>query len=85
MLPRVDLISRNEALKKVEQKKNTNRIVFATTYDPRLPSITAIVKKHYNMCKMILISKIHFQKHPLLDTGDPKTLVNTSPGLNFTP
>lgn len=50
-LTRVDLISRNEALKKVERKKNTNRIVFATTYDPRLPSITAIVKKHYNMCK----------------------------------
>ena len=50
-LTRVDLTSRNETLKKVERSKNTNRIVFATTYDPRLPSITAIVKKHYNMCK----------------------------------
>ena len=50
-LTRVDKVIRIEALKKVVRPKNTERLIFATTYDPRLPSITTIVKKHYNMCK----------------------------------
>ena len=36
-------VPRQEALKKVE-KKNQERPVFVTQYDPRLPSIKNIVK-----------------------------------------
>ena len=41
-------ITRNEALKKVETKPNQNRRpVFVVSYDPRLPSITGILNKHW--------------------------------------
>ena len=35
------------ALKKVEKKKQTNRPVFAVTFDPRLPAIDTISAKHW--------------------------------------
>ena len=40
-------IPRIEALKKVEKEKNSKRPVFVVLYDPRLPSITSIVRKHW--------------------------------------
>ena len=39
-------IPREEALKKVRKKEN-ERPVFVIQYDPRLPSISGIVKKHW--------------------------------------
>jgi hypothetical protein len=40
-------IPRHEALKKVEKAKTSQRTVFGVLYDPRLPSITSIVRKHW--------------------------------------
>ena len=40
-------IPRVEALKKVEKAKATHRPVFVVQYDPRLPSITSIVRRHW--------------------------------------
>ena len=40
-------ISRREALVRVEKSKVTQRPVFVVSYDPRLPSISGIVKKHW--------------------------------------
>jgi len=45
---RVKLVDRDTALKKVIKNKNSNRVVCALTYDPRLPEPTKIMKKHYN-------------------------------------
>ena len=36
-----------EALEKVVRSKTTQRSVFAITYDPRLPSISKVVQKHW--------------------------------------
>ena len=38
---------RPEALKRVNREKTTNRPVFVINFDPRLPSIPGIVKKHW--------------------------------------
>ena len=40
-------IDRKDALKKVGNNNTNKRPVFIITYDPRLPSITEIVKKHW--------------------------------------
>ena len=40
-------ITRAEALQKVVRNKAAQRSVFAITYDPRLPSITKVVTKHW--------------------------------------
>ena len=39
-------VPRHEALKRVVKEKTSNRLVFVINYDPRLPSIPAIVKRH---------------------------------------
>ena len=42
---------RKEALKRAEKKKN-ERVVFALTYHPKLPSISKILKTHWTtMCR----------------------------------
>ena len=40
-------IPRAEALKKVVKKSNKNKTVFVVMYDPRFPSLTRIVNKHF--------------------------------------
>ena len=40
-------IPRKEALKKVERNEGQQRPIFVTQYDPRLPSITEITRKHW--------------------------------------
>ena len=47
---RVMKISRREALKKVEKRKN-ERPVFAITYNPSLPSVSHILNKHWRVMK----------------------------------
>ena len=46
-ISRARRIPRLEAIKKVVRNKNNERPVFAITFDPRLPSISGIIKKHY--------------------------------------
>ena len=46
-IEKAKLIPRMEALKKVEKEKQKRRPVFVVTFDPRLPSISRIVQKHW--------------------------------------
>ena len=39
-------IPRTEAPKRVHREKNTSRPVFVINFDPRLPSLPNIIKKH---------------------------------------
>ena len=45
-IQRASAIPRPEALKRVVREKGDLRPVFAVTYDPLLPSITHIIRKH---------------------------------------
>ena len=45
-IDRARKIPREQALKKVEKSKNSKRPVLVISFDPRLPSITGIVKRH---------------------------------------
>ena len=47
-ITRAKSIPRVKALERVEKKKN-NRVVFVITYDPRLPSISNIFRKHHTV------------------------------------
>ena len=44
-------VPRTEALKKVIRPKNSQRPVFVINYDPRLPSVTQIVGRHWRTMK----------------------------------
>ena len=46
-IQRAKNIPRSEALKKVKISEKNQRTVFAITFDPRLPSISGIVQKHW--------------------------------------
>ena len=46
-IERARKIPRTEALKRVHREKTSNRPVFVINFDPRLPSIPSIVKKHW--------------------------------------
>lgn len=48
---RLDSIKREDALKKVVRKKANQRTVFAVTYDPRLPSVSQVLRKHFEIAK----------------------------------
>jgi hypothetical protein len=52
---------RKEALKRVEKKKN-ERVFFALTYHPQLPSITKIIKTHWKTMVRDLEAKRNIQK-----------------------
>ena len=46
-IQRAKMIPRSEALQRVITSEKNQRTVFAITFDPRLPSISGIVKKHW--------------------------------------
>ena len=46
-IDKVKKIPREAALREVIRPKETNRPVFPITYDPRLPSVTSILSKHW--------------------------------------
>ena len=56
-------IPRSEALKRVEKQKSNERPVFVVRFDPRLPDINGIIKKHWR-------STTH--NHPHMATIFPK-------------
>ena len=59
-------IDRKDALKKVENNKTNKRPVFIVTYDPRLPSLTEIVRKHWrSMVKDPYLADV-FKEPPLI-------------------
>ena len=44
-------IPRTKALERVKKSKTSNRPVFVITFDPRLPSISGIIQKHWRTMK----------------------------------
>ena len=46
-IARAKAVPREQALKCVLRQKHTNRPVFVVTFDPRLPSIPKITRKHW--------------------------------------
>ena len=40
-------VKREDAIKKVEPKEASDKVVFVTHYDPRLPSMPHIIRKHF--------------------------------------
>ena len=67
-------ITRTEALKKVETNKTKKRPVFVITYDPRLPSITVIVKKHWRTMVRDLYLADVFTEPPLIAYKRPQNI-----------
>ena len=70
-------IPRSEAIKRVVKNKKPNRPVFVITYDPRLPSVSKIVQKHY---RTMVASDPHlkevFPEPPLIAYKHPPNLRN---------
>ena len=50
-IERARKIPRQEALKRVNRPKNSKRPVFVVNYDPRLPSISQIIGRHWRTMK----------------------------------
>ena len=67
-------IPRSEALKRVVKPANSGRTVFVVTYDPRLPSITKIVNKHYRTMIQDPNLKEIFDKPFLIAYRRPKNI-----------
>ena len=71
-------VNREDALKKVVTTKSDDRVVFVTHFDPRLPSITNIVRKHYRsmVSQNMYLSQV-FPSAPLIAFKRPKNLRET--------
>ena len=67
-------IPRDEALKKVNTEKQSKRPVFVVTYDPRLPSISNIVQKHWRTMTKDPYLKQIFLEPPLIANKRPKNI-----------
>ena len=67
-------VPRREALKKVTKEKQSDRPVFVIHYDPRLPSIPAIIQKHWRSMIQDPRLKEVFPKPPLVAYKRPKNI-----------
>ena len=70
-------VPRREALKKVYTENSSNRPVFVIHYDPRLPSVPAIVQKHWRTMIQDPRLKEVFPKPPLVAYKRPKNIRDT--------
>ena len=65
----------HEALKKVVRENNSKRPIFVVTFDPRLPSLQKIMKKHW---RTMITNDPHlkevFPSPPLVAYKKPKTI-----------
>ena len=61
---RLNNISREQALVKVVNVKDTNRMVLAITYDPRLVSPSSTMRKHYEIAVKDPNFQANFPKIP---------------------
>ena len=64
---------RQEALKRVEKKKN-ERVVFALTYHPQLPSVSKIIKTHWKTMVRDPEAKETFKKPPMVAYRQPPNI-----------
>ena len=68
-------IPRSEAIKKVIRKQDPDRVVFVVQYDPRLPSISNVLHKHYRtMIANDPSLKEVFPKPPMVAYKRPPTI-----------
>ena len=68
-------IPRSEAIKKVIRKQDPDRVVFVVQYDPRLPSISNVLHKHYRtMIASDPSLKEVFPKPPMVAYKRPPTI-----------
>ena len=65
-IDRARQIPRLKALEKVIRKKTTDRPVFVIHYDPRLPNVNAIVRKHFRVMTQDPHMKEVFPDPPLI-------------------
>ena len=65
-IDRARQIPRLKALEKVIRQKTTDRPVFVIHYDPRLPNVNAIVKKHFRVMTQDPHMKAVFPDPPLI-------------------
>jgi hypothetical protein len=68
-------LKRTEIIKKVE-KKSTNRVVFAVTYHPKLPSLSTIIQKHWQTMTKDPVTKAIFPQPPMIAFRQPPNLKN---------
>ena len=67
-------VPRNEALKKVNKEKTSSRPVFVMHFDPRLPSIPAIIQKHWRTMTQDPRLKEVFPAPPLVAYKRPQNI-----------
>ena len=73
-ISRARAIPRERALERVDKKPNSQRVVFVITYDPRLPSISNIFKKHHSILIQDPSMKEIFPDPPLTAYRRPQSL-----------
>lgn len=72
-IERIQGISRNEALKKVEKKKNSDRIPLVITYHPAMPHISSILRNAWNVLVRDKHMKRVFSQPPMVAYKQPPT------------
>ena len=73
-IQRARKIPRSEALKKVVREQDTQRPVFVISYDPRLPSISKIVSRHWRSIKQDPYLAEVFPQPPLVAYKRPANI-----------
>ena len=73
-IARAKAVPRTEALKRVFKPKTTKRQVLVIRYDPRLPSINQIVRKHYRSMIQDPYMAQCFPEPPLIAYTRPKNI-----------
>ena len=73
-IERARKIPRNEALKKVHKEKSSRRPVFVVNFDPRLPAIPAILRKHWRTMTQDQRLKEIFPEPPLVAYKRPPNI-----------
>lgn len=68
------LISRPEALKRVERVKTPDRVVLSILYNPRLPSISQIINKHWRTMTLDPWMKEVYSLPPMVSFRRPPNL-----------
>ena len=73
-IDRARAIPRSKALERVIREKSKSRQVFVVTYDPRLPSINTIVRRHWRTMTRDQYMEEVFPQPPLIAYRRPRNL-----------
>ena len=67
-------VKREDALKRVEKTKKKDRVTFVVTYNPKLPSISGIINKHWKTLTRDRDAKEVFPLPPMVAYKQPPNL-----------